>query len=208
MCSRTFLVVFLSGFIISLLLNYVLDSLKGVEKHGNDKETLDLAVCIMSARHNFQQRQAIRETWLMDLPMITSKHVKAFFVVGDAACDIPPPDRLDPHTCEEWTPEVPDNSDIATFSLQKIHTEEVSSQTVIRRLAISVLHPVTFKRLGIRHTFKGPVSVTLWDGVTDEELVTVVFNRMDPGIEYQGYRYQPIQPILLPKPHTHLQIAV
>lgn len=32
-----------------------------------------------------------------------------------------------------------------------------------------------------------------------EELVSVVFNSKDPGIEYQGYRYQSIQPILLPK---------
>ncbi|XP_067681423.1 UDP-GalNAc:beta-1,3-N-acetylgalactosaminyltransferase 2-like [Haliotis asinina] len=199
MCSCTFLVVFLSGIIISLLLKYVLVSLKGADKHASDKEALDLAVCIISARHNFEQRQAIRETWLLDLPKITSKNVKAFFVVGDTACDIPPLDRLDPHTCEEWTPEVPEKSDIAAFSLQKINTEEVYSQPAIRRLAISVLHPVTVKRLGIRRSFTGPVSVTLWDGVTDEELVSVVFNRMDPGIDYQGYRYQPIQPILLPK---------
>ncbi|XP_046339155.1 UDP-GalNAc:beta-1,3-N-acetylgalactosaminyltransferase 2-like [Haliotis rufescens] len=208
MCSCTFVLVFLSGVLISLLLNCALDTLKNDGKYGSDKEELDLAVCIMSARNNFEQRQAIRETWLRGLTMITSKKVKAFFVVGHEACDIPPPDRLDPHTCEEWTPEVPDNSDMAAFSLQKMQTQEVSSHTVIRRLAVSVLHPVRFKRLGIRSTFSGPVSVTLWDGVTDEELVSVVFNTKDPGIEYQGYRYQSIQPILLPKKTQCIHVEV
>lgn len=43
-------------------------------------------------------------------PFCYHSRVKAFFVVGHKACDIPPPDRLDPHTCEEWTPEVPGKS--------------------------------------------------------------------------------------------------
>ncbi|XP_041353620.1 UDP-GalNAc:beta-1,3-N-acetylgalactosaminyltransferase 2-like [Gigantopelta aegis] len=166
------------------------------------KEDIDVAICILSSRDHFEHRDAIRETWLSNLrsDTILGYSVKAWFMVGETCCTLPMEDRLDEYDCHPWNPEPRnDSKDVAVFSGASGKDPDHVVDLVASRLAVKVLHPVVLKRIGILAGYGDSVTVTLWNGLTDEELITVSFSEKDRGIEYHGYRYQAIQPMILPK---------
>ncbi|GIY06682.1 UDP-GalNAc:beta-1,3-N-acetylgalactosaminyltransferase 2 [Caerostris extrusa] len=60
-----------------------------------------LAVGILSAQGNFEQREAARLTWLKKYSS-ENNDVKAWFIVGKDSCKIPPEYRVDPYSCQKW----------------------------------------------------------------------------------------------------------
>ena len=63
---------------------------------------VDIVVGIMSARGNFQQRKAIRDTWGGDIKSSkdgVGDHVQIKFVVGGEPCPIHPQDRTNTYDC-------------------------------------------------------------------------------------------------------------
>ncbi|XP_050415098.1 UDP-GalNAc:beta-1,3-N-acetylgalactosaminyltransferase 2 [Patella vulgata] len=177
-----------------------------------EKERVDLklAVCVLSARENFKQRQTLRETWFNDKYYNNRTiRIKSVFVVGRSGCCIHPENRLDPFDCKQWYYSVPDNPDnIALFQISNKHSTK-SDYSTVDRLWIKVQHPVRIKRLGIANTLTSAfkpellnsirVGLATFDQGELEEVVSVQFSYMDPGILHNGYNYQPITERYLPK---------
>ncbi|KAK6173013.1 hypothetical protein SNE40_016553 [Patella caerulea] len=167
------------------------------------KERVDLAVCVLSARDNFKQRQTLRETWFNDdYYNNRTIRIKSVFVVGRPGCRIHPENRVDQFDCKRWNYSVPDNPDnIALFQISKKHSTNIGYSTV-DRLWMKVQHPVRIKRLGIANIITSAlkpelpnsirVGLATFDQGEPVEIVSVQFSYMDPGILHNGYNYQPI----------------
>lgn len=164
-----------------------------------DKPELDLAICILSARDNFGQRDALRKSWMKDLS--NQKYIIAKFVVGIEACPHPPQSRIDNEGCELWTPEVP--TGLQTEGLP-VFTVTKSSKTVslkpVLYLYVKVLHDMILQRVGLAEIIslnKIPlervVEVVLYDSVTEEELTKAAFSENTSGRSHKGYRYRNIR---------------
>lgn len=63
------------------------------------KENVSLVVLVLSARYNFAQRRAIRDTWMKE--SVSDPAARILFVVGDTDCPIPSFKRLSPFSCHE-----------------------------------------------------------------------------------------------------------
>jgi hypothetical protein len=66
-------------------------------------EVPELVIGVVSARHHFEQRRAIRETW--GSPEAFARHgtphsVVLRFILGEFSCDVSPARRLSPHGCD------------------------------------------------------------------------------------------------------------
>lgn len=63
------------------------------------KEHVPLVVLVLSARYNFDQRNAIRDTWMKDSVKNGRTRSRVFFVIGDTSCPIPPWNRVSKYSC-------------------------------------------------------------------------------------------------------------
>lgn len=63
--------------------------------HGLFNHTYDIIVGILSARDHFEQREAVRATWLGHIKRSPSLQHRVFplFIIGERACDVPPEHR-------------------------------------------------------------------------------------------------------------------
>ena len=74
----------------------------------------DLIIMVLSARHDRERRNAIRETWALG-------HKNVFFIVGAQACEVPPKIRVTQYGCERKS------------SWFKSSTEDAAYQATIQR---------------------------------------------------------------------------
>ena len=85
-----FLPIFISFLIIIVWNNINLNSFKQVK----------LFIAVLSDRKNFEQRNAIRNSWLKSIDEISNDYIiKTKFVLGNRDCLIHPLDRIDPFDC-------------------------------------------------------------------------------------------------------------
>ena len=63
------------------------------------KEHVPLVVLVLSARYNFDQRNAIRDTWMKDSVKNGRTRSRVLFVIGDMSCPIPPWNRVSQYSC-------------------------------------------------------------------------------------------------------------
>lgn len=185
----------LTGFFIQTFVLYGLESTTG-----SKKKLLTLG--ILSARDHFEERESLRKTWLQSMSVLKSKNVQWIykFIVGDKSCNIPWQNRKDIYSCEriESLNLTGDIGDISLFSSQ-IGTD-ISSRPVWN-ISIAIHHPVIVKQLGLAEAFKlseFPVTVMLYDEFREEIVTSVSFSVHDAGHMKSGYRYQPVNGVLLP----------
>ncbi|BES94872.1 Beta-1,3-N-acetylgalactosaminyltransferase 2 [Nesidiocoris tenuis] len=101
-----------------------------------------LVIGVFSAQNHSDRRQMIRQTWgsLTDNCQSILK-----FVIGDEICPIPPTDRLTPHVCESWTPQLPQSdSTQKNFEISKF-----GSLRVFTSYTFTVKQPVTLTEISI-----------------------------------------------------------
>ena len=200
----TGLSVILLGVVLKLdIQTLVYDTICNEKVHVYDRRSTDLAIAVLSARRNILARQAVRETWMTTIR--SSERlvgVNVYFVVG-IPCHIHPDNRLDVQDCQanEWTslentdniPLVSRNSKIANTHQQNI---------IVSNISLTVKHPIVISRLGLFIAIqlsKSPIKVVLYDDVHDVEIAGVRFNVLDEGMIVDGYRYQPVEPVMLPE---------
>ncbi|KAK7487028.1 hypothetical protein BaRGS_00021698, partial [Batillaria attramentaria] len=128
-----------------------------------------LGVCVLSARGNYEQRAAIRNSWFKNAAHSSVGHNKTVlrFVLGNQACPLHPADRVDEYGCQEWSPEPLQDygADVEAFT----NSESVERGPQVGRISIR------------------------------EEMTSVQFSTKDPGVVHKGFRYQPVEPVMLQK---------
>lgn len=161
-----------------------------------------LTIGILSARDHFQQRESLRKTWLMDISKLNDNNslMNYKFIVGDKACQYHQQNRKTPYDCERLVLKEINKPDTALCSLVETNTE-IKQLPLLSNISIQVHHPVIVRQLGILnsvHLTESPVTVTVYDDIREEVIALVKFSNFDKGTVRDGYRYQPVQAILLP----------
>ncbi|KAA8584001.1 hypothetical protein FQN60_015209 [Etheostoma spectabile] len=146
-----------------------------LDNNTNSDESLpfyEVLVGVLSARHHYELRQAIRETWLgyiQDHPHFQHR-VGVKFIVGEHGCPIPEEDREDLYSCS-----------LLNF------TEPV----VITRLGV-------FSSWN-RPILPSNVTVKLLQLDQEEAVVTARFSAISTGTMVSGVWYKPVEQFILPK---------
>ena len=187
---------------------FLLKNLTSTPKNYSTRATDEmklLEICVLSARRNFEARQAIRESW-MDILKRNEKlstEINIHFVIGQP-CEVHPNNRLDVFGCHAnklfYTEE---RHNVPLISAGELNTELSRSEVQnIFNISLSVNHPIVIGRLGLNaavHLKNSSTKVILYDYLQDEEISSARFSIQDPGIVIDGYRYQSVEAVLLPK---------
>lgn len=167
----------------------------------------EVLVGVLSARHHYPLRQAIRETWLgylRDHPHFQHR-VGVKFIVGQHGCPIPEEDREDPYSCSllNFTQPAMAQEDVEVVTVSDptlLSPSDVSSLA----LDFKVLHPVVITRLGVFSSSKPPelrsnVTVKLLQLDQEEAVVTARFSAVSMGTLVNWMWYKPVEQFILPK---------
>ncbi|XP_042901907.1 UDP-GalNAc:beta-1,3-N-acetylgalactosaminyltransferase 2 isoform X2 [Parasteatoda tepidariorum] len=161
-----------------------------------------LVVGILSARENSLQRSVARSTWLSDYQFRNSDYVKAWFIIGNSSCSIPPKYRLSQYGCEKWKINITD-LEREVYTLKEMEFGNCSSQmvTVHQGFTFKVNHPLIVTKLGVLFQAivpKKKSKIAIMDIHSKEIIVeATIFNNSSES--HHGYLYSPVENILLPK---------
>lgn len=166
-----------------------------------DKTELLVDVCVLSARENFDARQAIRETWMKLVKEKVSSMVNVHFVVGKS-CDIHPENRLDVNHCQanDWS-YLPKTDNLPLVSVLDLNSSQAQN-VLISNMSLLIKHPIVINKLGVNAKIQlsnTEIKVYLHDDFRDEEIAGVRFTAEDQGREVNGFRYQSVESVLLPE---------
>lgn len=173
----------------------------------NKTKQYDLIIGILSSRSNFQQREAIRRTWLSILnnsSNLNNYKVKAWFIVGDHECSIPIEYRLNSYDCQLWETNVSIIKNTKEFSTGKINAHDCISElcNVHQGFSFQVNYPIIIKKLGVLSEAipsKSSIKVTLLNGPLQEVVIKTTINAEGFNNNINGFLYRPVTPYLLPK---------
>ncbi|KAI8505695.1 Beta-1,3-N-acetylgalactosaminyltransferase 2 [Branchiostoma belcheri] len=189
---------------LSLWRDLILASL-GLSSVDEAKPEYDIVIGILSARENFEQRRALRATWVGYIQQHPdySRRILVKFIVGSKPCPVPPPDRLDPFTCQKLVlSESICAGEVVALGLASQNSLPSSQrQTGPVETHFSVQHPVVITKLGVLGgdiTGEG-VRVRLVDSAAKEDLLSVNFTSDDPGLHTGGNTFKAVQNYVLPK---------
>ncbi|KAK9541781.1 hypothetical protein VZT92_001801 [Zoarces viviparus] len=168
----------------------------------------EVLVGVLSARHHYQLRQAIRETWLgylRDHPLY-QRRVGVKFIVGEHGCPIPEEDREDPYSCSLLNFTQPVAGRDAEIEIVRVSDPSVLAPSDVSAIALDfkVLHPVVITRLGVFPSGTQPelqsnVTVKLLQLDQEEAVVTARFSAISTGTMVSGLWYKPVEQFILPK---------
>ncbi|KAL0983663.1 hypothetical protein UPYG_G00130960 [Umbra pygmaea] len=167
----------------------------------------DVMVGVVSARQNYAQRQAIRQTWwgyLQD-QLNYQNRVQVKFIVGKRGCPIPEEDREDPYSCTllNLTETAPGEEELEVV---KVSDPSILAPGEVSSLALDfkVLHPIVITRLGVfpsaaHNDIQANVSVRLLQLEQQEAVITALFGPGSSGTSLNGVWYKPVEQFILPK---------
>ncbi|XP_070697489.1 UDP-GalNAc:beta-1,3-N-acetylgalactosaminyltransferase 2 [Pempheris klunzingeri] len=168
----------------------------------------EVLVGVLSARHHYELRQAIRETWLgylRDQPHFQHR-VGVKFIVGRHGCPIPEEDREDPYSCTLLNFTEPVAGQDAEIEMVTVSDPSALTLSDVSAIALDfkVLHPVVITRLGvfpsgIRAELHSNVTVKLLQLDQEEAVVTARFSAISTGTLVNGVWYKPVEQFILPK---------
>lgn len=168
----------------------------------------DVLVGVLSARHHYELRQAIRETWLGYIQRHPhfQHRVGVKFIVGKHGCPIPPEDREDPYSCSVLNFTEHAEGQSSEIEMVKVVDSSVLLSAEVSSIALDfkVLHPVVITRLGVfpSRTPAEPqtnVTVKLMQLDQEEAVVTARFSAISTGTLLNGVWYKPVEQFILPK---------
>ncbi|XP_043931814.1 UDP-GalNAc:beta-1,3-N-acetylgalactosaminyltransferase 2 isoform X2 [Protopterus annectens] len=166
----------------------------------------DVLVAVLSARQNYEFRNAIRKSWLKHLKQhpLLSKRVQVKFIIGAKGCEIPEEDREDPYSCKLLNITYSDTGK----EIEAVHLPEdssaVLSEDAIVSINVRVLYPVIITRLGVfgdghESGLQRNVTVKLYQSDQEEALFTARFSPVSAGILVNGLWYKAVEQFILPK---------
>ncbi|KAG7462836.1 hypothetical protein MATL_G00188990 [Megalops atlanticus] len=181
---------------------FLLD-LKDSDRQPSSREVL---VGVLSARHHYALRDAIRETWLgyiREHPQFRHR-VAVKFIIGRHGCPIPEEDREDPYSCTLLNLTDPVNGQEVEVLSVPDASVLVPSEVSVISLDFKVLHPVVITRLGVfpdgpNLEFRGNVTVKLFQVDQEEAVVTARFSPISAGASVNGVWYKPVEQFILPR---------
>lgn len=194
--------VLLAGIGTGIMCYHLLFIVQSIVDGPEAKSYYKLVIGVLSARQNFKQREAIRQSWLGHIKNSTdlSQIAQVQFVIGQHPCQASPDDRVDPYSCNKWSPEVVFEKDFPVISSIPL-SDNRNHVTVHETMTFTVLHPVVLTRLGILHNIvlTERTDAVLYVCNTDDRVVGVSFSMSDSGIMRNGYKYQSVEHYILPK---------
>ncbi|KAM9727069.1 UDP-GalNAc:beta-1,3-N-acetylgalactosaminyltransferase 2 isoform 1-T2 [Menidia menidia] len=168
----------------------------------------EVLVGVLSARHNYELRQAIRETWLGYIrhhPHFQHR-VGVKFIVGEHGCPIPEEDREDPYSCSLLNLSEPVTGQDEEMEIVTVSEPSVLAPSDVSAIALDfkVLHPVVITKLGV---FPSKILPELQTNVTvklhqldqEEAVVTARFSSISTGTMVNWVWYKPVEQFILPK---------
>ncbi|GBN41071.1 UDP-GalNAc:beta-1, 3-N-acetylgalactosaminyltransferase 2 [Araneus ventricosus] len=166
------------------------------------RERTILAIGILSARENFEFRQAARSSWLQKYSSRNSD-ARAWFIVGNNSCEIPPEYRLNEYGCEKWKVDISGLQE-KFFTANEIRTDNCSSNLekhFYGGFSFQVNYPVVVTQLGILSPLllqNTETKVAIMDPQSKEIIVQASVS-LNKSSAVHGYLYADVDPILLPK---------
>ncbi|XP_074601203.1 UDP-GalNAc:beta-1,3-N-acetylgalactosaminyltransferase 2-like isoform X2 [Brevipalpus obovatus] len=111
---------------------------------------------VFNHRENFENRQAIRQTWLNELELIHETMnftIQPFFIIGNKDCDIPSELRRDANSCTRWELNATEDSKLEVHSLVKLEERTRINQNYLKKLyngyTFRVHHDLFLLKIGI-----------------------------------------------------------
>ncbi|XP_053317170.1 UDP-GalNAc:beta-1,3-N-acetylgalactosaminyltransferase 2 isoform X2 [Spea bombifrons] len=165
----------------------------------------DVVVGVLSARHNHELRNAIRNTWLQHLHQHSSlsHRVLVKFIIGSHGCDVPVEDREDPYSCKTLNISNPIlKQEIESFTIPE--AVGVLTEHTVVNVNFRVLHPVIITRLGVfQHDniagFQRNITVKLFQAEHEEALFSARFSPASSGVQVNRIWYKPVEQFILPE---------
>ncbi|KAM3863339.1 UDP-GalNAc:beta-1,3-N-acetylgalactosaminyltransferase 2 [Diretmus argenteus] len=168
----------------------------------------DVLVGVLSARHHYDLRKVIRETWLgylQDHPQFQHR-VGVKFIVGEHGCPVPEEDREDPYSCSLLNLTEPVAGQETEIEVVKVADPSALAPADVSAIALDfkVVHPVVITRLGVYPSgpgqeLQGNVTVKLLQLDQEEAVVTARFSAISTGTLMNGVWYKPVEQFILPK---------
>ncbi|XP_057198005.1 UDP-GalNAc:beta-1,3-N-acetylgalactosaminyltransferase 2 isoform X2 [Triplophysa rosa] len=171
------------------------------------KSVYEVLVGVLSARHHYDLRQAIRDTWLgyVQTHPVFQNRVMVRFIIGEYGCSVPEEDREDPYSCTllNLTETQDSGQEMAILSVPGDSALVLSDVSALS-LDFKVLHPVVITQLGVflnapQQDIRGNVTVRLFQVDQEEAIVTARFSTVSPGTRVGSIFYKPVEQFILPK---------
>ncbi|XP_058880372.1 UDP-GalNAc:beta-1,3-N-acetylgalactosaminyltransferase 2-like isoform X2 [Acipenser ruthenus] len=166
----------------------------------------EVLVGVLSARNNYDLRNAIRNTWLGHLkhhPELQHR-ILVKFIVGTDGCDIPEEDREDTYSCKLPNLTLPViGQEIEAVSVPD-ESAYIPSEASVVSVEFKVLHTIVISRLGVFPdekdlAFRRNVTVKLYQLEQEEAIITARFSPISFGVSINGLWYKPVEQFILPK---------
>ncbi|XP_039593801.1 UDP-GalNAc:beta-1,3-N-acetylgalactosaminyltransferase 2 [Polypterus senegalus] len=181
-----------------------LDFLYAVKEQ--ELHSYEVLVGILSARHHYELRDAIRSTWLGHLRQDPhwQHRVLVKFIIGIHGCDVPLEDREDPYSCKLLNLTAP----VVGQEIEAIAVSDTTSYSLLGAPLVSVdfkiLHAIVVTRLGVFPDghgleYRGNVTVKLYQLEQEEPIITARFSPISFGVGINGVWYKPVEQFILPK---------
>ncbi|KAG8444518.1 hypothetical protein GDO86_009615 [Hymenochirus boettgeri] len=169
------------------------------------QRSYDIVVGVLSARHNHELRNVIRNTWLQHLNQHStlSQRVLVKFIIGSNGCDIPVEDREDPYSCRLLNITNPTlKQEIESFTIPE--TDAVLTEHHVVNVNFRILYPVVITRLGVfQHNniagFQRNITVKLFQAEHEEAIFSARFTPASCGVQVNGIWYKPVEQFILPE---------
>ncbi|KAM4772868.1 UDP-GalNAc:beta-1,3-N-acetylgalactosaminyltransferase 2 isoform 2-T2 [Rhinophrynus dorsalis] len=169
------------------------------------QKSYDVVVGVLSARHNHDLRNVIRNTWLQHLNRHStlSRRVIVKFIIGSQGCDVPVEDREDPYSCKILNITNPIlKQEIESFNIPEAIA--VLTEHRVVNVNFHVLYPVIITRLGVfQHDnvagFQRNVTVKLFQAEHEEALFSARFSPASSGVQVNRIWYKPVEQFILPE---------
>ncbi|XP_019382266.1 PREDICTED: UDP-GalNAc:beta-1,3-N-acetylgalactosaminyltransferase 2 [Gavialis gangeticus] len=166
----------------------------------------DVIVGVLSARHNHELRNVIRNTWFKHLKLrpALSQRVLVKFIIGAHGCDVPVEDREDPYSCKLLNISNPVlNQEIEAFSLPEDTTSLLSEDRIVS-VNFRVLYPIVITSLGVFYEadgagFQRNITVKLYQAEQEEALFSARFSPPSCGVQVNRVWYKPVEQFILPE---------
>ncbi|XP_067391861.1 UDP-GalNAc:beta-1,3-N-acetylgalactosaminyltransferase 2 isoform X4 [Emydura macquarii macquarii] len=166
----------------------------------------DVIVGVLSARHNHELRNVIRNTWFKHLKQhpALSTRVLVKFIIGAHGCGVPVEDREDPYSCKLLNITNPVlNQEIEAFNLPE-DTPSVLSEDRIVSVNFRVLYPIVITSLGVFYDadgvgFQRNITVKLYQAEQEEALFSARFSPPSCGVQVNRLWYKPVEQFILPE---------
>ncbi|XP_060727988.1 UDP-GalNAc:beta-1,3-N-acetylgalactosaminyltransferase 2 [Tachysurus vachellii] len=171
---------------------------------GSRRPVYEVVVGVLSARHHYELREALRATWmgyLRDHPAFQNR-VLVKFIIGKHGCAIPEEDREDPYSCTQRN--ITEQVAMQDVTILSKPDALVPSDVSAICLDFKVLHPVVITKLGAfpsnpQKDFRGNVTVKLFPVDQKEPVVTAQLTALSPGVYLEGIWYKAVEQFVLPK---------